>query len=205
MLLVGANSFALGVGSGIYINGLEVSQAELDTLEHRHGIRVADVRLSRQQIYAIQQIYGVSVDGRRFWYDSISGAWGYEGLPAAGKTLPNLQVTAPISAYASGGGTDVIVNGRILHPTEVQYLIQRFGSVTPGRYFLLPDGSYGFEDGPVLGKLGASQYRSTRTGHDHSGTVIGADEFVSYIPPRVGGGVGVSCAPDGGCIYSSRD
>lgn len=204
VLIVG-KTLAAEKGSGIYINGLEASKTTLATLEANYGIRLKVAGLNDQQKAFIRQVFGKEVDGKHFWYDQISGAWGYEGLPAAGAVMPNLQLGAPLRPDASGGGTNVMVNGRILHPFELNYFVRQFGYVTPGRYFLLPDGSYGFEGGPIMGRLAPARPRSAQSTQSKFGTVLGDDGFVGYMPPAGGvssSNIGVTCAPDGGCIYN---
>ncbi len=187
-------------GTGIFVNGVELSAGTLAMLKQSYGIRIADAKLSEAQLAAARRVFGKGVQSGRFWYDRVSGAWGYEGMPAMGQVLAGLPIGGRLRANASGGGTPVVVNGRILHPAEVRYLMLVFGTVVPGRYFLLPDGSYGFEGGPVTGSLAPPRGSGRFAGRDKFGSVIGGDDFVGYLPPS-SGGVGVTCAPDGGCIY----
>lgn len=184
-----------------YVNAVALTDSMVDQLETRYGIRLADAAPSEADARALQRIYGVRVAGNRFWYDAVSGAWGYDGLPAAGQIAPFLRIGGPIRADASGGETRVAVNGRWLHPSELRYLNQRFGSVAPGYYYLFANGAYGVVGGPILGNLKAGGGGSSSlSGRDKFGSVMGSGNFSGYLPSG-SGGVGVTCAPDGGCIY----
>ncbi len=191
-------------GTGIYVNGTELLPADVTALAKTYGIRIGDAELSSAQAAAIKKVFGVDVDGRRFWYDRVFGAWGYIGLPPAGRLRPNIPFAAEMPEDASGGGTDVVVNGRILHPTEVVYLRQQYGYVIPGRYYLWPDGTYGFEGQAPSGRLPLADSRRGGAATGSFGTAIGDGDFVGYIPPRGWGDSStpsVTCAPDGGCIF----
>lgn len=188
--------------TGIVVNGVELTQEAVLSLERNYRIRIADVELSDEQIAAVLDLFGIELKKGHFWYDSVSGAWGYEGLPPAGRIQPNLPVEGELRADASNGTTDVIVNGRILHQSEYDYLLRRFGYVIPGRYYLLPNGSYGFEGGPIMGNL-VPQWRPSIGGDNKFGTAIGGDGITGYIPPNHGGTRTpmVTCGPDGGCMF----
>jgi hypothetical protein len=103
----------------------------------------------------LQQIearLGPVPDGR-YWYDPASGGAGLWGGPAIAYLGPGLHLGGPLPAQASGGGhgrlTGVFVNGRELHPLDVQGLAT-LGPVIPGRYWWDGAGNVGVENGPVL-------------------------------------------------------
>jgi hypothetical protein len=89
----------------------------------------------------------------RYWYDAASGGAGSWGGPASAYVGPGLALGGPLPANASGGGhgrlTGVFINGRELHPLDVQGL-SRLGPVIPGRYWWDASGNVGLEGGPVL-------------------------------------------------------
>ena len=202
-------SILLGSGpalaaTGYFVNGVEVNKQEQLALEHQYGIRIDEVALTEAQRQRVKEVFGIDIDGRRFWYDNVSGAWGYEGLPAAGVILPGLPINAPLQRDASGGDTNVLVNGRALHPTEVRYLAQHYGQVLPGDYYLLADGTYGFVGGLPIGRIQTAKARGAGGSQSRFGRTLGdGNGFLSFTSPQIGGrrGVGVTCAPDGGCIY----
>lgn len=103
---------------------------------------------------------------------------------------------------ASGAaGTGVVVNGRELHPVDIQGLQQLLGAVIPGRYWMDAYGTFGYEGGPAMGHViymaqqrgvGSGYNRSTFSGH------LGSDGQTSYFfDPDTGcsviSGGGVSC------------
>ena len=154
--------------------------------------------LEAHVLQALEQGYSVHIADGRYWYDRVSGLWGYEGGPNRGQILPGLPLGGPLHPNASGGRTAVVVNGRILHPVEIAFLHQRFGSVIPGRYWLDPRGNAGFEGGPPQWNLSAraSGGRRSLLGHSLTGSVLSDGTTTGYI----GGGVGITCGPDGGCF-----
>lgn len=107
------------------------------------------VELGEEQAKGLEAERGLRVPSGRFWYDPDSGAWGAEGGPTRGFTLPGLQLGGPLSEEASGGDTDVLVNGRRLPEEDIAGLRQLV-PVMPGRYWMDAKGEIGFEDGPAL-------------------------------------------------------
>jgi hypothetical protein len=148
--------------------------------------------------------YGIQVAPGDYWYDAASGLFGLMGGPGLGFTMPGLPLGGALTADASGGGrgalTNVFVNGRELHPQDVQAL-STLGPVTPGRYWLRFDGWYGLEGGMPIGNLillaqqasgGAGYNRTSIFGH------LGSDGQTSYFfDPNSGcsviSGGGTSC------------
>ena len=166
------------------VNGKALSADEVDYLN----------KLARQ--------YGAEAIPGRYWYDRSSGLYGLEGQPTAGQILANLPIGGDLPADASRGDSQVWVNGRRLPNAEVQYLSQ-CTQVLPGRYWLDAMGNGGVEGGPwafnivqLCKQSRASSYRSKYGSVLSDGTTSGA------IFRSPGGELyGVTCGPDGGCIY----
>jgi hypothetical protein len=106
------------------------------------------VALTPPQAQALGQQLGARLQPGRYWYDHLSGAWGFEGGPAQGLLPPGLPVPGQLWFAASGGQTPVVVNGRALHPVDLQRLQQAGIPVRPGRFWLRSDGVGGLEGGP---------------------------------------------------------
>ncbi len=104
------------------------------------------------RIEALEWNLGVRLPDGRYWYDERSGAFGRFGGPTETFLPAGLSLGGPMPANCSGGGTRVFINGRELHPRDVEFL-RRFTPVNPGRYWLLADGTVGREGGGALGNL----------------------------------------------------
>jgi hypothetical protein len=109
---------------------------------------VNTVALDAQTRAALERGYGVPIAPGRYWYDTVSGVWGYEGGPAMGQIHPGLRLGGPLRRDASRGQTGVVVNGRELHAADVAAL-QRCVRVVPGRYWVLANGVGGYEHAPA--------------------------------------------------------
>jgi hypothetical protein len=96
---------------------------------------------------ALERHYGVAIKPARYWHDTVSGVWGFEGGPGAGQIQPGLRLGGTLRRDASRGNTGVIVNGRELHAMDVAALL-RCAPVIPGRYWVLGNGVGGVENGP---------------------------------------------------------
>jgi len=103
----------------------------------------------------LAQIEGLigTVPPGRYWYDAASGGAGVWGGPASAYLGPGLPLGGRLPAEASGGGsgrlTGVFVNGRELHPIDVQGLRQVLGQVQAGRWWWDAAGNVGREGGPT--------------------------------------------------------
>jgi hypothetical protein len=142
-----------------------------------------------------------------YWYDAGSGVAGRWGGPAATLLIPGLPLGGRLPANASGGGsgrlTGIFVNGRELHPIDVQVLIATYGQAWPGRWWVNGNGDFGPEGGPAIGNLrrAASQARGGSwsrgssgsngfwAGGDGNGYVWGMDNYTGCSYANDGGGV----------------
>lgn len=112
---------------------------------------VNSMPLGKAERQALQRL-GVRAQPGRYWYDSVSGAWGIERGPTAGFIAAGLRLGGALRPDASGGGTGVFINGRELHPLDVAGLSQ-IVQVIPGRWWVNAQGFFGPEGGPVWGNL----------------------------------------------------
>jgi hypothetical protein len=147
------------------------------------SIYVNGAKLKRETVRSLEAFYGMPLRSGRYWYDKISGLWGFEGGPAMGQMMPALNLGGSLKPNASGGNTGVFVNGRELHLLEVRYLMSLFGRVIPGRYWLNAQGIGGFEGGPPMFNLSTSAY--------------GSGSGKGYLRRGPGGATG----SDGNCFY----
>lgn len=118
------------------------------------------------------QAAGMPLPAGRYWYDAVSGWWGQQGGPAVGQLPPGLPLGGPLRADASGGGTGTFINGRELHPVEVQQLTMLFNAPVPRlRFWMNAQGIGGPEGGPATFSLtAAAQARGQGPGRGHAAT-----------------------------------
>ncbi len=135
--------------------------------------------LNHKTLTELHRLYPVPIAAGRYWYDTVSGAYGVEGNPVAGQMLPGLRLGGPLRADASHGTSGVFINGRQLTLGEKFYLEQLCQTpVTPARYWVNAQGLGGFEGGPAsfnLSLCGPTQGQrgggsSTRTYCDADGS-----------------------------------
>jgi hypothetical protein len=125
----------------IQLNGHAATKADLDVLA------------------TYEKVWGVQVPSGAYWYDGISGATGQWGGPTRGFLAPGLALGGgKVPAEASGGGkgtlTGVFINGREIHPLDVQGLTMMMGTPPwPGRWTVDAQGWFGLEGGSPVGNL----------------------------------------------------
>jgi hypothetical protein len=146
---------------------------------------VNDVAVDQATLKALEQSYGIrAVDGN-YWYDRLSGAWGYRSGPAVGQILPSLNLGGPLKANASNGNTKVFINGRELHVLDVRAL-QSITVVIPGRYWCDAQGNIGFEGGRPLANLWALANAAASRGVRREGILSTYDKTGAAV---IGGSV----------------
>ena len=117
-------------------------------------------RLSNDELARAEQTYRIRIPDADYWYDPVLGAWGAQGGPTMGFLAPGLRLGGALRPDASGGGTAVVVNGRVLHPYDLMALQQITGPIVPGRYFITAQGLAGPEGGPPMWDLAAMAAQS---------------------------------------------
>ena len=58
--------------------------------------------LKREQVADLERRLNLKIQAGRYWYDSTSGAWGFERGPTVGVIAAGLDL-GPLRADASGG------------------------------------------------------------------------------------------------------
>jgi hypothetical protein len=129
-------------------------QSAPETPDAKTGVFINGLELNPDQVAALVATYGYSPPAGRFWYDTLSGAWGVIGREPAGFILPGHDF-GPLPADASGGATGVFINGRQINMAEAIAIQSTFGAVYQGRWWLDGrTGYFGLEGNPVpLGNL----------------------------------------------------
>ncbi len=167
--------------------------------------------------------YRTAIAPGEYWYDARTGLWGMAGGPAVGLLMPGEAVGGALQANASGGGTQVFINGRELHVEDVRNLdklFAAFGTRTlPGRYWSDANGNFGREGEALpLGNFrdmvaraggnanrGAS-YRNNPWSYTTDYTAFGSDGSASYFESKKTygadkGTTGVYIDENGGVSY----
>lgn len=123
----------------------------------------------RQIIGELERMTGRRAIPGHYWYDNATGALGTWGGPTVIFLQPGLGLGGALPPNASGGGygmlTGVFINGRELHPGDVQALQAMLGTrVLPGRWWVDAMGNAGYEGGPALMNLFAIARQNNRGG-----------------------------------------
>jgi hypothetical protein len=177
--------FLAGCSSGVAAEGRKVV--------------VNGVRLPPETVEALDRLAKTRVPDGNYWYDRVSGLWGWEGGPTEGVTAVGLDLGGPLRADASRGKTGVFINGREIHRLELAYLQQLFGPVREARYWLNADGDAGFEGGPAQFNLvkaikSRQPQRRVVRGWDLGTAVVGNNGGAVGVLSRTGG---VTFGPEG--------
>ncbi len=156
------------------------------------NLRVNGAMIAEEQVRRLEQEMRMKIPRGDFWYDRVSGAWGIDGGPTLGFTMPGMDLGGPLKADASRGNTGVFINGRQLHMQDVVGLQSLGVPVQQGHWWVDYQGNFGFEGNAIAignlfqfsrGKGGAYQ-RATAGGY------IGSDGTTSYFfDPKTGSSV----------------
>jgi hypothetical protein len=155
-------------------------------------------RLPDDTLSLLEQQFRTKVPDGRYWYDQLSGAWGKEGGPTLGFTLPGMPIGGPLTPDISGGTTAVYINGRRLHVVDLAGLQQLTGPIMPGRYWVDAQWNAGQEGGPALVNLRmlAAQQRGmyrqgSGTGENYgggAGAYYNSNTGIGFVSDGQGGG-----------------
>ncbi|KAJ3026755.1 Extra-large guanine nucleotide-binding protein 2 [Rhizophlyctis rosea] len=130
-----------------------------------------------------------STDSTSYWYDPVSGAFGFSQKPLLGFMQPFLPLGfAPVDASTSGT-TNIFVNGREL-PQEELTILNGVGLYPEvgSRWWLLYTGAYGsVGSDQVLGNLWASAGSTLNGGNGGGGGGGGGSSWNSGVTDTYGG------------------
>lgn len=162
--------------------------------------------LSAQDLSALKRMHGLPeqapIASGRYWYDRAAGLWGREGGPTEGQLRAGLRLGGELRADASGRGTAVYLNGREIHPLEVQYLRGLFGQVLPGRYWMGADGIGGYEGGPPVFNVAAAAQQAQRS--NQGGLYSGYSRRGLFGSTGSDGECSYYMAPDGSSVMTGK-
>ncbi len=171
-----------------------------DTTVGERNVVINGQRLSNEEIARAEQAHRIRIPDAGYWYDPVLGAWGPQGGPTMGFIAPGLRLGGALRSDASGGGTAVAVNGRVLHPYDLMALQQITGPIVPGRYFITAQGLAGPEGGPAMWNLAAMAGQAQGRGggsNTWQSRVTGASGFSD-------GTTGAVFLPNGGIVSTGQ-
>jgi len=156
-------------------------------VEHQPRVVINGKRVSTDLLAVLENQYGITIGEGVYWYDAISGAWGYPGDGTQGFILPGLDFSAPLQSNASGGQTNVFINGRELPEWEVLSLAYILGTSIPqGDYWMDSYGNFGDVNGTFA--INLIQYGQTSNNYDSNGSSgYATDQFQTTYFGNVGG------------------
>ena len=156
---------------------------------------INDETVSATTLAELENTYKVKFTPGNYWYDRLTGAFGFKGGPCTGIGVAGLTIGGALKSNASGGGTGVFINGRDLHPQDVAGF-QTFIQVIPGRYWMDAYGNFGYENMPYalgnvfqlyqarFGKGGSSSYYKTHNHWSGEKTRFGGDGSFMYFSSK---------------------
>lgn len=109
-------------------------------------------RLPDETVRTLEQAYRVRVRPGVYWYDRMTGAWGFWGGPVAGVIMPGLNLGGPLAENASNGHTGIFINGRQLHAQDV-WMLRQIMIPLPGHYWMNAAGTFGAVGGPAISNI----------------------------------------------------
>ena len=133
-----------------------VSESNPPLDQMKRDVQVNGVPLSDDAwnvIRHLESISGEMLPDGAYWYDSVCGAFGVWGYGTLLFFPPNLPLGGPMIPYCSGPPTGVFINGRDIHPSDLQQLAPFVGQIMPGVYFLDAQGNMGVEGQPPMTNL----------------------------------------------------
>ena len=171
----------------ILIGGL--MQSSEAAAQAARSVVINRAKLPADTLTLLEQTFRTRVPDGRYWYDKVSGAWGQEGGPTIGFTVPLLPIGGALPADISRGTTGVFINGRQLPPDDLLALQQLTGPIAQGRYWLESQGNAGYEGQPAIVNLRAI---AMQRGIYRQGSGVGenyGDGGGSYHNSRTGIGI----------------
>ena len=114
------------------------------------GVFVNGRQLTLQEVQQHQAIYNAPVQPGRYWYDPVSGLYGFWGREPIGY-IRTSHGYGSVPVNASNGNTGVFINGRQINHVEAgQWQILFRQAIQPGRYWLDGNsGNVGVEGNPT--------------------------------------------------------
>ncbi|CAN6163887.1 unnamed protein product [Urochloa humidicola] len=103
----------------------------------RARVYVNGFPISDRAVRRAEKLAGAICPGD-YWYDYHAGFWGVMGRPCLGMIPPYIpEFNYPMPKNCGGGNTSIFVNGRELHQKDLDLLVTRGLSDSPGRSYVV--------------------------------------------------------------------
>uniref|UniRef100_A0A0A9F291 Uncharacterized protein n=1 Tax=Arundo donax TaxID=35708 RepID=A0A0A9F291_ARUDO len=103
----------------------------------RARVYVNGFPISDRTVRKAEKLAGAICPGD-YWYDYCAGFWGVMGRPCFGMIPPYIpEFNYPMTKNCASGNTGVYVNGRELHQKDLDLLVARGLSDSPGRSYIV--------------------------------------------------------------------
>jgi hypothetical protein len=129
------------------------SSANAPANQGRRKVFVNGVQLRDEEIATLEEKYQSRIPDAFYWYDKMCGAWGMRGGRVLCTIEPDLKLGGDLAADASNGNSGIFINGRELNYLDVALLQRVVPMIIPGRWWLDVYGNFGGERGPMLGNI----------------------------------------------------
>ncbi|KAL6602777.1 hypothetical protein ACP70R_043138 [Stipagrostis hirtigluma subsp. patula] len=107
------------------------------TRDGRARVYVNGFPISDRVVRKAEKLAGAICPGD-YWYDYRAGFWGVMGRPCLGMIPPYIpEFNYPMPKNCAGGNTGIFVNGRELHQKDLDLLVARGLSDSPGRSYIV--------------------------------------------------------------------
>ncbi|CAL5048027.1 unnamed protein product [Urochloa decumbens] len=103
----------------------------------RARVYVNGFPISDRAVRRAEKLAGAICPGD-YWYDYHAGFWGVMGRPCLGMIPPYIpEFNYPMPKNCGGGNTSIFLNGRELHQKDLDLLVTRGLSDSPGRSYVV--------------------------------------------------------------------
>uniref|UniRef100_A0A0A9HQ42 Extra-large G-protein-like n=1 Tax=Arundo donax TaxID=35708 RepID=A0A0A9HQ42_ARUDO len=107
------------------------------TRNGRARVYVNGFPISDRAVRKAEKLAGAICPGD-YWYDYRAGFWGVMGRPCSGMIPPHIpEFNYPMPTNCAGGNTGIFVNGRELDQKDLDLLVARGLSDSPGRSYIV--------------------------------------------------------------------
>ncbi len=187
MILINRKSFPLHLGFIYSLMLISLSILSSAKLPQEHTVYINRQKINDQTINYLEQRYRIKIEDGRYWYDSQTGLWGYEGGPTRGIGAAGLKLGGTLASNASAGNTKVFINRRELPQADLDALENLLGPIQKGYYWMDAQGNAGPVGGAAIVNVWAVAKQSQRNSsswiyrNNYTGIGGGSDGETTYF------------------------